>query len=125
MVKDSNRLSVAELFEAFIEYYTRNDMVKHNISLSRRVRPNGSGRIFMENPFDSEINAAKNVTHMEVMRFRRCCEVTKEIIRSEKWKNKDHMNLTMLIARLMNFHDKWKKKWTAWYLCLRWGGGWR
>ena len=108
LFKEKNDLNVGQLFEEFLEYYARFDFGKKNISLSRIQNNNDWNRIYIENPFKPDHNAAKNVNQSQTNRLKSCCEITLNIIRDIKYKN--DIDLSKLIKRLQQVNANFVKK---------------
>jgi hypothetical protein len=91
-----NKLSPEQLLELFFRFYTIFKF-DQNLALTSKPQPRNESHIkkrklFIENPFDPNINIAKNVSDKELDRFQIMCQKSIEII-EQLTKNTKSYNL--------------------------------
>jgi hypothetical protein len=88
VLNNANQLNLSQLFQKFLEFYADFDFVSNEISLNesksnvqhKYANESQSIKIFIQNPFDPDKNAARNVSSSELKKFVEKCTQTKEII---------------------------------------------
>jgi DNA polymerase sigma len=99
LFKNKNKQNVGELFIAFLKYYANFDFQNSQITLSKTQKENKFKVIFIENPLHPELNAAVNVNHNQVTRFKVCCKKTLEFVGERN--NFDLFKLITSLTKLM------------------------
>lgn len=97
--------------EGFFEYYANFDFDNSVISLTDKPVNNNinrqiSTKIYIENPFDCSLNAAKNVGQYEVANFKEKCMYTLTLLQSSR----ESLNLATLLNQIDRVSDKNKFK---------------
>ncbi len=101
-----NETSLNDLFLGFLKYYSTFDFQKNSISLNQTLnlnqKKNKRFTIFMENPFDQELNMAHNVDRQTLKYFNSCCYTTSCVIKSLRDKSTSQYDLIRFFEVIQN-----------------------